>query len=299
MNKSPFEPARVAGWFAGLLLSLCAAGASAQAVYGAGSVMKDCTDCPEMVVLPKGHFLMGAPDSEAGRKPNEVPQHDVGISVNIAMSRFELQKGEFARFVDDAGYKTEAETGDGCWLWQNGELNKGAGTSWRNPGFEQDDHHPVVCVSWNDAQAYVKWLSQKTSKTYRLPSEAEWEFAARARSTTRYSFGSEDARLADFAWFTKVSEGHTHAVGEKKPNGFGLFDVHGNAWEWTQDCWHDTYINAPTDGNAWDDPVCQRRVFRGGSWGESPRLTRTAARVAIAPSNRGNFVGMRIVRAMP
>ncbi len=299
MNKTSFNPARVAGWLAGLLLSLSAVGASAQAVYGAGSVMKDCSDCPEVVVLPKGHFLMGAPENEIGRKSNEVPQHDVGISANIAIGRFELKRGEFARFAEDSGYKTEAEQGDGCWLWQNGELNKGAGTSWRNPGFEQSDQHPAVCLSWNDAQAYVKWLSQKTGKTYRLPSEAEWEFAARARSTTRYSFGAEDTRLGEFAWFSKGSDGHTHPAGEKKPNGFGLFDVHGNVWEWTQDCWHDTFINAPTDGTAWTDPVCSRRVFRGGSWGESSRLTRSAARVAIAADNRGNFVGVRVVRTMP
>ena len=302
-NRSVAPLARAAALFG--LLALGAVGVSqaqtaAQPIYGAGSVLRDCADCPEVVVLPKGRFTMGAAADEVGRKPAEQPAHEVTISGMVAMGRFEIRRGEFARFVKEAGYVTEAEAGDGCWVWRSGELSKINGTNWLRPGFDQTDAHPAVCVSWNDAQAYVKWLSQKTGKTYRLPAEAEWEFAARSRSTQRFSFGVDESRLPEYGWFTLNSGGHTHAVGERKANAFGLYDMHGNVWEWVQDCWHENYTNAPVDGSAWlDAGSCGRRVFRGGSWGEKALSNRTAARAGSSTDNRSNFVGFRVVRVMP
>lgn len=302
-NQSVAPLARAAallGLLAGFAAAPACAQTQAQPIYGAGSVLRDCADCPEVVVLPKGRFTMGAAADEVGRKPTEQPAHDVTISSLVGIGRFEIRRGEFARFAREAGYVTEAETGDGCWVWQSGELSKVNGTSWLKPGFDQTDAHPAVCVSWNDAQAYVKWLSQKTGKTYRLPTEAEWEFAARARSTQRFSFGQDESRLPEYGWYVLNSGGHTHAVGERKANAFGLYDMHGNAWEWTQDCWHENFTNAPTDGSAWTDPAsCNRRVFRGGSWGEKALSSRTATRAGSAVDNRSNFVGFRVVRVMP
>jgi formylglycine-generating enzyme required for sulfatase activity len=288
------------GLLAGLAAAPACAQAQAQPIYGAGSVLRDCADCPEVVVLPKGNFTMGAAADEVGRKPTEQPAHAVAISNLIGIGRFEIRRGEFARFARESGYVTEAEAGDGCWVWRSGELSKITGTNWLKPGFEQTDAHPAVCVSWNDAQAYVKWLSQKTGKTYRLPSEAEWEFAARARSAQRYSFGMDESRLTEYGWFVLNSGGHTHSAGERKANAFGLYDMHGNVWEWTQDCWHESFVNAPADGSAWVDAAsCSRRVFRGGSWGEKALSNRSAARAGSAIDNRSNFVGFRIVRVMP
>lgn len=288
------------GLLAGFAVAPVHAQTPAQTIYGAGSVLRDCADCPEVVVLPKGRFTMGAAADEVGRKPSEQPAHEVSISGSVGMGRFEIRRGEFARFVKEASYVTEAEAGDGCWVWRSGELSKVTGTNWLKPGFDQTDTHPAVCVSWNDAQAYVKWLSQKTGKTYRLPTEAEWEFAARARGTQRFSFGSDESRLPEYGWFTFNSGGRTHPVGERKVNAFGLYDMHGNVWEWTQDCWHDSYANAPIDGTAWvDATACNRRVFRGGSWGEKALSNRAASRAGIAADNRGNFVGFRVVRVMP
>jgi formylglycine-generating enzyme required for sulfatase activity len=158
---------------------------------------------------------------------------------------------------------------------------------------------PVEQVSWSDAQAFVQKLSEKTGKNYRLPSEAEWEYAARAGSQTNYYFGDNDNDLGRFAWFSGNSGKTTHAVGEKVPNAFGLHDMHGNVWEWTADCWNDSYNGAPSDGSAWTRGSCGLRVLRGGSWNNYPQNTRSANRGRIDSSIRYNNYGFRLARMLP
>ncbi|MFM9847488.1 MAG: formylglycine-generating enzyme family protein [Hyphomicrobiaceae bacterium] len=190
------------------------------------------------------------------------------------------------------------------------------GQGWRSPGFGQEDKHPVICVSWQEAKEYVDWLSRRTGHTYRLLTEAEWEYAARAGSTTRYSFGDASEELCRYAngadakakevygsqnWtFTQCSDGHVHtaAVGSYLANAFGLHDMHGNAWEWVEDCWVDTYKDAPTDGSSRLGGECASRVLRGGSWGGIPQYLRAAVRSRYQPDGRGNGLGFRLARTL-
>ena len=155
---------------------------------------------------------------------------------------------------------------------------------------------PVEQVSWSDAQEFVKKLSDNTGKNYRLPSEAEWEYAARAGSQTAYSFGDNVGELGRYGWFNNNSNNTTHPVGEKLPNAFGLHDMHGNVWEWTEDCWNENYSNAPTDGSAWTAGNCSLRVVRGGSWYIDPQYLRSAGRDRFTTASRFSSVGFRVAR---
>ncbi len=188
-----------------------------------------------------------------------------------------MTRGEFAAFVADT----------------RRDMSGGA-SDWTEPGFEQTDRHPVVYVNHDDATAYAKWLSDKTGEEYRLPSEAEWEYAARAGTTTARFWGDgwDDAP----AYANTRSEGTT-AVGEFKPNGFGLYDMLGNVWEWTADHWHQTYAGAPADGSSWTSGgVASRRVLRGGSWNGSPRALRAGCRLRLVTDIRYSFFGFRLAR---
>jgi len=156
----------------------------------------------------------------------------------------------------------------------------------------------VINVSWDDAQRYVAWLSKITGKPYRLLSEAEWEYAARAGATTRYSFGDDEAMLDQYAWYSGNSINRVHPVGLKTPNAFGVFDMHGNVWEWVEDCYHDDYEGAPVDGAAWRTGDCGARVVRGGSWGSGPQHLRTTNRLRNFPRNRFDYLGFRVGRAL-
>ena len=159
------------------------------------------------------------------------------------------------------------------------------------------DGCPVERVSWNDAQEFAQRLSQKTGKRYRLPSEAEWEYAARAGSSTKWSFGDNASQLGDYAWFSANSQNKTQRVAQKRPNAFGLFDMHGNVWEWVQDCWHGDYSGAPTDGSAWTTGCSNNyRVLRGGSWINDPTVLRSAGRNRNSPDSRSNYYGLRLAR---
>jgi len=172
-----------------------------------------------------------------------------------------------------------------------------------NPShFKNNPQNPVENVSWNDAKAFCQKLSQITGKTYRLPTEAEWEYACRAGTTTRYYFGDNDNQLGDYAWGTENSNGTTHPVGQKKPNGWGLYDMSGNVWEWCEDDWHDSYAGAPDDGTAWidnDNRSQSRKCLRGGSWGNDPNICRSAYRSWSNPDDHYYSIGFRVACVSP
>jgi formylglycine-generating enzyme required for sulfatase activity len=285
-----------------------------------GSTVKDCDDCPALVVLPAGSFRMGSPDGEPGRFDNEGPVHEVRIGYRLAVGQYEVSRGEFGRFAQATDYKTEAERNGGCYAWDGKEWKVNAQRNWRDPGFAQSDSHPVVCVSWNDAQAYLKWLNGKApGKGYRLLSEAEWEYAARAgqgdkrnpwgdnadsRDQCTYANGADATAKAQVpggsGWaVANCTDGHAYtAPGDAlRANAFGLQHMQGNAWEWVQDVWHDKYDGAPSDGAAWlSGGDAARRVLRGGSWYVSPQNLRSAFRGRSRPDDRSNITGFRIAR---
>jgi formylglycine-generating enzyme required for sulfatase activity len=254
-------------------------------------------DGPELVVLAAGRFLMGSSPQEralaleaGARKPwleREAPQHGVSIERPFAMARHPVTVGQWREFVLANRWKG------------SGDVN------WASPGFKQADEHPVVGVSWEDAQRYVRWLSARTGKRYRLPSEAEWEYACRAGSATPFSCGETigpgqanyDSRFAWPGGALGVARRGTTATGSYPPNAWGLCDMHGNVWEWVQDTMHADYEGAPVDGSAWEAGGDQaRRVLRGGSWLYHPRYLRSAVRNGFAARLSNDKVGFRVVR---
>jgi formylglycine-generating enzyme required for sulfatase activity len=253
-----------------------------------------CPTCPEMVVVPAGDVMMGSPETERGRSNEEGPQHRVTIASSLAIGKFSITRGEFAAFVKETDYRTQG----GCDVWTGSEWRRQPDRSWRAPGFDQDDRHPVVCVNWHDAKAFVAWLSKKVGKAYRLLSEAEREYAARAKTTTRYSFGDDEVGLSEYAWYDANAGGATHPVGGKKPNAFGLFDMHGNAWAWCEDIWHSSYRFAPNDGSAWLTGETPFRVLRGGSWYRDANRLRSAFRITFSPDGHYNDTGFRVARVL-
>jgi len=295
-------------------------GASAgPAAAAPGSPWRDCPHCPEMVNVPAGSFVMGSPGNEDERDDDEGPQREVKLA-GFAMGRHEVTVVQFRHFVQATGYKTDAERDPdaGCYAWDisDEEWLWRPERSWRRPGFSQGEQHPVVCVSRNDAQAYVQWLSKETGKAYRLPSEAQWEYAARAGSRTSRPWGDNTGaacRYANVADRTRPPDGSpswkgghgcrdghwfTAQVGSYKANGFGLYDMIGNAWEWTQDCYdEDAYRNAALlDGRPHVVTSCARFVLRGGSWSSTSEKARSAFREADPASNRDDDFGFRVVR---
>jgi formylglycine-generating enzyme required for sulfatase activity len=282
----------------------------------AGTRFRDCKDesCPWMRVIPAGIFMMGSPETESGRMDREGPQHRVTIAKPFAVMETEVTVALFKAFVAATKYQTSG----GCYAWNGSKWELDAAHSWRKPfaDAEQDDRHPVVCVTWDDAQAFVKWMSLRTGQVYRLLTEAEWEYAARAGSTTRYSFSDNDADLCRYAnvadqrakrdikgtsvWtFAPCDDGfaYTAPVGSYQANAFKLRDMYGNAWEWTKDCWHGTYENAPINGESWEKNCTEaRRVLRGGSWFSGLGIVRSAHRDRDASSDRYINLGFRIAR---
>jgi formylglycine-generating enzyme required for sulfatase activity len=179
--------------------------------------------------------------------------------------------------------------------------DKGIGCDWRKPGFQQTGSNPVVCVTWDDAKAYAAWVAKKTGKGYRLLNEAEWEYAARAGTTTRYFFGNEEKDICRYGIGFLSCNGccWTSPAGHFAPNAFGLYDMHGNAWQWVEDCWHDTYAGAPTDGTAWTSDDCSHRARRGGSFSSGPRSLRSAVRSRTPTDNQNlNDGGFRLARTL-
>ena len=269
---------------------------------------KDCPECPAMVVVPGGSSVMGSPEDEVGRDADEGPQQRVSIR-SFELSKHEVTKAEFARFVQGTGH----ETGP-CYFY-DGEWELDESRSWRDPGFDQTDDDPVVCVNWEDAQAYVSWLNGQIGRGYRLPTEAEWEYAARAGSRAARYWGEDPneacdyANVADQAGKERFSEWtihecrdgyvHTAPVGSFRANVFGVYDMLGNVWEWTEDCWNASYEGAPTNGSARATGDCSRRVVRGGSWLNIPIIVRSANRNRNATSIRGYDLGFRVARTLP
>jgi formylglycine-generating enzyme required for sulfatase activity len=281
------------------------------AVPKPGTVFRDCPDCPEMIVIPAGSFTMGSSESEKvwaaahGASPqavsDEAPQHRVALR-SFALGKYDVTRAEYAAFVRETGYPP----GDGCGK-DSFKWNKQPELNWQNPGFDQSDRDPVVCVSWNDARDYISWLNTKVGGStstngggpYRLPSEAEWEYAARAGTITRFWWGDDDAAAVDHAWFKGNSDGHSHSVGSKPANPFGLYDIVGNLWQWTEDCYADTYAKAPIDGSATESPSGCMRVDRGSCWLYPAWLLRSATRERNPADFRDVIMGFRVAKSPP
>ena len=239
---------------------------------------KDCPECPEMVVVPAGSFMMGSPPSEKDRDKTEGPQHRVTISRAFAVGKYEVTFAEWEACVADGG----------CNGYRPADSGLGRGD------------RPVINVNWNDARAFVDWLSKQTGQEYRLPSETEWEYAARASTTARYWWGDDvgsnnancDGCVSE--WDSKG----TAPVGRFDANKFSLHDTAGNVREWVEDCWNRSYEGAPRDGRAWSSGQCQSRVLRGGSWYGYPRYLRSAYRSGDHSGYRNDNAGFRVARTL-
>jgi formylglycine-generating enzyme required for sulfatase activity len=258
--------------------------------------------CPEMAALPGGEFQMGARPDEKGKSVyNEEPRHPVSVPP-FAIGTREVTIAEYQFFMEETG-RTAAK---GCEIWNKGSWEKAGNKDWRDPGFPQEHRSPVVCVSWPDAEAYAAWLSQRTGEPYRLPSEAEWEYAARAGTATRFWWGDHlaDGKANCLNCGRLWDADKPAPAGKFVPNFFGLQDMNGNVWEWVGDCWHKSYVGAPKDGDPWTEQGgegaelgdCSRRVQRGGSWLERDDTLRSANRLQDNPDNRKSSVGFRVAR---
>lgn len=287
-------------------------------VLPVGTRFRDCRDatCPWLRVLPAGTFTMGSPDDEPGREKDEGPQHQVTVTRPFAVMETEVTVGLFKAFVAETHYLVETD----CEIWDGKEFKVDRNTSWRKPfaAVDQQDDHPVVCVSWNTAQAFARWMTKRTGQPYRLLSEAEWEYAARAGRQEAYSFGADAKQLCRFAdvgdtrtrqgypewgkeWVSaECDDGHVYTapVGSFQPNAFGLYDMHGNAWELVQDCQNDYQTSARTEV-ATESTTCSIRMARGGAWNSVPLDARSARRFIRELADRDYLTGFRLARMLP
>ena len=274
------------------------ASAQQQTALQPGTVFRDCAACPEMVVVPAGSFMMGSPATEAARYDDEGPRHRVTIGSAFAVGVYEVTFAEWDACVSAGGCGGHGPEDEG---WGRGR-------------------RPVIHVSWEDAQAYLRWLSGEAEARYRLLSEAEWEYVARAGTNTarfwgvnassqcRYGNGLDASAAAKYrnafreeGWeWLLCTDGYaeTAPVGSYAPNAFGLYDVLGNVWEWTEDCWNESYAGAPADGSAWGAGDCSSRVLRGGAWGLEPVVPRSALRGRLPSGVRSYSDGFRVARTM-
>jgi formylglycine-generating enzyme required for sulfatase activity len=249
----------------------------AERALQAGDSFKECaTVGPEMMVVPRGEFMMGSPATETGHRDSEGPHHKVTIAKPFAVSKFAVTFADWDVCVSVGGCTQVVDTGFG------------RGTK------------PAINMSWTEAQQYLTWFSEMTGKPYRLLTEAEWEYAARAGTTTAYFWGDEigtgnaNCLECGSAWDNR----ETSPVGSFQPNAFGLYDVTGNVWQWTQDCYHKDYNGAPTDGSVWPGGDCSARVIRGGGFWSTPRDVRLASRLRVPFDDRGNNLNFRIGRTL-
>lgn len=276
---------------------------------------KECENCPEMVTVPAGEVLMGSSraDIDSGlAAANEGPQHKAVFKQPMAVGRFEVTRDQFAAFVKSSGYKA----GDSCFTFENNLPQMRSNRSFLNPGYVQDGNHPAVCINWADAKAYVDWLAQTTGKPYRLLSEAEFEYVARAGSTSRYGFGGDPAEICKFANgadqsakaaglpadapYMNCRDGYpfTAPVGSLAANAFGLHDLIGNVWEWTEDCFYSDYASAKLESAARPEAVCSDRTVRGGDWFSAEASLRPAARAKARVEARHDDIGFRVARTL-
>jgi formylglycine-generating enzyme required for sulfatase activity len=270
---------------------------------------RECADCPTMVGIPAGRFAMGSPASETGRFDAEGPQHYVTVKA-FALGKYDVTTEEFLRFLRATGYQPAP-----C----NPILNE----TWRSPGhglaYPPYDvippRWPAVCLDWKDANAYIAWLNAKVHRErpsisnrvgpYRLPSEAEWEFAARAGTVTARWWGDAlgNGRANCNGCGSKWDYSELSSVDTFSPNAFGLYGMLGNAWQWTADCWHPSYVGAPTDGRAWRSGDCSKHVVRGGSWDNVPIFVRSAVRTGAMNDGKdydySTLTGFRLARDLP
>lgn len=273
---------------------------------------------PESVVILAGSFQMGSIPGESGRSENEGPQHRVTFRRGFAIGLREVSVAEFRVFVSNTGYRTDAQHSGSSVIYDtySGRLTEKSGVNWEDDyeGKSAEPNSPVIHVSWNDAQAYAAWLARGTGKSYRLPSESEFEYALRGGRTSRYWWGDgspsavvenitgeKDISRTRRRWSVSFADYSDHywgpaPAGSFKPNPFGLMDIGGNVAEWTRDCWHDSYIRAPADGAAWSNPGCDLHVIRGGYWASSPDQTRSAHRLYAKPSQHDARIGFRVAR---
>lgn len=283
--------------------------------FDPGTEFSDCESCPTMVVVAGGSFQMGSLEGEEGRP--EGPVHNVAIGYDFAVGKFELTNGQFAEFVDEENY-VQAKN---CIVWTD-KWEALGDTSWRNPGYGREplENEPAACLSWHDAKAYVAWLSEKTGKSYRLPSESEWEYFARAGAETRFPWGDsvegicERVNLFDKSGRkasalvnaenrpyvpAECDDGFAYVspVGSFPPNAFGLHDVIGNVWEWTEDCYAVPYPLGLSDGSSYQvEGECALRSIRGGGWVTTPLRQRPAFRGRDPEALVFVPFGVRVVR---
>ena len=297
-----------------LMAIACAASSAPNKIFS------NCRHCPRMVTIPGGTFTMGSAFDERERRKFEGPQAGVTVST-FAIGETEVTRAQYAAFVKE----TKRDT-DGCFTYGFSSFRDDSAVdrkaSWRNPGFAQNSEHPAVCVSWQDAHDYAAWLARKTGRPYRLPSEAEWEYAARAGTATIFFWGTDEELGCVYAnggdptllralpqlreeivfslsegdagsRYVKCSDGSafTSAVRQYRPNAFGLYDIIGNAWEFVEDC---SYESLPADGRARIDGSCESHRGRGGSWDDFPEEMRSARRTRLKSDVRRNDTGFRV-----
>ncbi len=288
----------------------------------AGSVFEDCDTCPEMIVIPAGRFQMGSDEM----REHERPVHAVSIRKKFAVSRYPVTVGEFRAYMEEA--EPTPVLPDNCWVNdEDGQSVHQTGTSWRNPGFAQDDNHPVVCVSWSDAQHYIRWLSAKTGRQYRFLSEAEWEYIARADSdddqlrrlgaagTANHGAAKDDPDAC--CWGETVGEDrwqYTSPVGAFPANDFGVYGMAGNVSEHVADCVNGDYVGAPIDGSSWNrverreydwakngstpDGICIDHITRGLGWDARPEPNWYVRRGWWYLQMSAQFIGFRVATAV-
>ena len=309
--------------FRGRWAGLLGAGMLFTSSVMAAETLQDCRDCSRMVIIRGGSFTMGSPESEPERLKHEGPRNAVMVA-DFAIGETEVTRGQYAVFVKETRRQPPAH---GCFtrgysIVEDNVMDPQA--SWRNPGFQQTDQHPVTCISWQDANDYTAWLSHKTQRSYRLPSEAEWEYAARAGTTSLFYWGTDENQACLYAnagdesllralpklreqieaelraghrklRFVQCDDGspYTAVVGQHRPNPFGLYDMIGNVWEYVADCWQESL---PPSGLPQVQTPCEFRRVRGGSWDDSPPELRSARRGRVKPDVPRNDGGFRLAR---
>jgi formylglycine-generating enzyme required for sulfatase activity len=274
---------------------------------------KECPDCPQMIGIPAGGFVMGSPAREPGRFDSEGPQHHVTIKA-FALSKYDVTSEEFLKFLSTTGYQPKPCNTILNMRWQSPGNGKAYAPS---PSQIEPPRWPAVCLDWHDAHAYIEWLNGMAKSErpalaskpgpYRLPTEAEWEYAARGGMTTSRWWGEEigHANANCNGCGSEFDYNTLSDVDSFNSNPFGLFGMLGNAWQWTEDCWHPSYVNAPANGSAWTSGACDRHVIRGGSWNNLPIFVRSAARSGAGADTQGSeydyssLAGFRVARDLP